>query len=214
MKPTAALHPRKRRHRQLLQKLAELPEAEQTYIGTLAALIAHGGSDSFLADWATVWGPKIRSVADALAGEISSSQEATTFLFGQAASVQAQAAPTTRRDNIYRHPPQDTRVEIKVGSIHSVKGETHTATLVLDTFYFDHHLSTLKPWLLGAKSGGGAGKKRILSRLRQHYVAMTRPSHLLCLAMREDCLTESDIDQLKTLGWRVARVQNAGSEWL
>jgi DNA helicase-2/ATP-dependent DNA helicase PcrA len=43
---------------------------------------------------------------------------------------------------------------------------------------------------------------------------MTRPSHLLCLAMREDCLTESDIDQLKTLGWRVARVQNAGSEWL
>jgi DNA helicase-2/ATP-dependent DNA helicase PcrA len=215
MKPTAALYPRKRRHRQLLQKLAELPEAGRTYIGAVAALIAPGGSDSFLADWPAVWGPKIRSVADELAGEIIASEEATTFLFGQAASAEAQAAaPTTRRDNIYRHPPRDTRVEIKVGSIHSVKGETHTATLVLDTFYFDHHLSTLKPWLLGAKSGGGTGKKRILSRLRQHYVAMTRPSHLLCLAMREDCLTESDINQLKALGWRVARVQNAGREWL
>ena len=42
----------------------------------------------------------------------------------------------------------------------------------------------------------------------------TRPSHLLCLAMREECLTESDRDQLKTLGWRVARVQHAGDEWL
>jgi DNA helicase II / ATP-dependent DNA helicase PcrA len=214
MKPTAALHPRKRRHRQLLQKLAELPEAEQTYIGTVATLIAHGGSDSFLADWPTVWGPKIQTVADALVGEAIHSHEATTFLFGQPASTDPQAVPTSRRDNIYRHPPQDTKVEIKVGSIHAVKGETHTATLVLDTFFVKHHLLMLKPWLLGAKSGGGFEKKTLLSRLRQHYVAMTRPSHLLCLAMREDCLTESDIDQLKTLGWRVARVQNAGSEWL
>lgn len=214
LKPTASLHPRKRRHRQLLQKLAELPEAERTYIETAAALVGHGGSDSFLADWPTVWGPKIRSVADALAGEIIASQEATTFLFGQAASAEAQVAPTSRSDNIYRHPPLDTRVEIKVGSIHSVKGETHTATLVLDTFYVKHHLLMLKPWLLGAKLGAGSANKTLLSRLRQHYVAMTRPSHLLCLAMREDCLTESDIDQLKSLGWRVARVQNAGKEWL
>lgn len=214
LKPTAGLHPRKRRHRQLLQRLAELPEAERTYIEIVAALVGHGGSDSFLADWPTAWGPKIRNVADALAGEIIASREATTFLFGQAASVEAQAAPTSRRDNIYRHPPQDTKVEIKVGSIHSVKGETHTATLVLDTFYVKHHLLMLKPWLLGAKSGGGSEKKTLLSRLRQHYVAMTRPSHLLCLAMREDYLTKSDMDQLKTLGWRVARVQNDGNEWL
>ena len=214
MKPTAALHARKRRHRQLLQKLAELPEAEKAYIETVAELIAHGGSDSFLADWPTVWGPKIQTVADALAGEAIHPPEATTFLFGQPPSADPQTIPMTRRDNIYRHPPQDTKVEIKVGSIHSVKGETHIATLVMDTFYKKHHLLMLKPWLLGAKSGGGSENKTLLSRLRQHYVAMTRPSHLLCLAMREDCLTESDINQLKTLGWRVARVQNAGNEWL
>lgn len=102
---------------------------------------------------------------------------------------------------------------MRVGSIHSVKGETHSATLVLDTFYRKHHLTMLKPWLLG-KQSGGSGSKTLLSRLRQHYVAMTRPSHLLCLAMREDCLSETDLAELKNRGWRVARVQTGGFEWL
>jgi hypothetical protein len=103
-------------------------------------------------------------------------------------------------------------VHIRLGSIHSVKGETHTATLVLDTFFHAHHLNELKPWLLGARSGGlkvkakGAPQlesARLLGRLKLHYVAMTRPSHLLCVAMRKDAFTDDELGVLKGRGWSV-----------
>ncbi|BBB11679.1 UvrD/REP helicase [Sphingopyxis sp. FD7] len=93
-----------------------------------------------------------------------------------------------------------------------MKGESHTATLVLDSFYFAHHLSELKPWLLGAKAGGsrlnGRGNvvtegSRMLGRLRLHYVAMTRPTHLLCLAMRKDVFAAGELDILTGRGWMV-----------
>ena len=96
---------------------------------------------------------------------------------------------------------------MRLGSIHSVKGETHTATLVLESFYHSHHLSELKPWLLGTRSGGLKGGKlegnRMLGRLKLHYVAMTRPSHVLCMAMRKDALTEEELAVLLTRGWQI-----------
>jgi hypothetical protein len=85
---------------------------------------------------------------------------------------------------------------------------------VLDTFFHNHHLATLRPWLVGKKSGGCSEKTRNVSRLKQHYVAMTRPSHLLCLAMREDCLMNGDISEIKERGWRTARVTTDGVVWL
>jgi DNA helicase II / ATP-dependent DNA helicase PcrA len=97
---------------------------------------------------------------------------------------------------------------VRLGSIHSVKGETHTATLVLESFYHDHHLRELKPWLPGVRSGGftkGNTLERplLLGRLRLHYVAMTRPSHLLCIAMRKDAFDDPEIATLKARGWQV-----------
>jgi PEP-CTERM motif len=65
-------------------------------------------------------------------------------------------------------------------------------TLVLDTFFKKHHLSELKPWLIGTKSGEASGSALLQSRLRLHYVAMTRPANLLCLAMRNDALSDND----------------------
>jgi hypothetical protein len=95
-----------------------------------------------------------------------------------------------------------------------VKGETHTATLVLETFYHTHHLKTLKPWLLGDRSGGNGASAALQRRLKLHYVAMTRPARLLCLALREDSLNAAEIMKLMERGWRVARVRPDGSEWL
>ena len=81
-----------------------------------------------------------------------------------------------------------------------------------DSFYYAHHLSELKPWLLGYKAGGSTINKRgksvpegtrMLGRLKLHYVAMTRPTHLLCLAMRRDAFTEGELDILKARGWAI-----------
>ena len=73
-------------------------------------------------------------------------------------------------------------------------------------------MSELKPWLLGYKAGGSTINKRgksvpegtrMLGRLKLHYVAMTRPTHLLCLAMRRDAFTEGELDILKARGWAI-----------
>jgi len=101
-----------------------------------------------------------------------------------------------------------------VGSIHSVKGETHTATLVLETFWKDrsgrHNLELLLPWLNGTNSGGTQIGVQQQTRLKIHYVAMTRPSHLLCLAMKrstfendQGVLEQSMLDQIRNHGWQI-----------
>lgn len=38
---------------------------------------------------------------------------------------------------------------------------------------------------------------------------MSRPTHLLCLAMNSEGLLQSDIDELNNNGWEVVRVKGA-----
>ncbi|RLC47387.1 MAG: hypothetical protein DRH70_03470, partial [Candidatus Coatesbacteria bacterium] len=59
-------------------------------------------------------------------------------------------------------------------------------TLVLETFWYKHNLESLKERLMGERCNGSDldGTHREQSRLKLHYVAMTRPTHLLCLAMK------------------------------
>ena len=125
-----------------------------------------------------------------------------------AAAAQAAARP---HPNIYRHKVGNREAAIQIGSIHSVKGETHTGTLVLETFYYDYNLDSIKEWLLGTKIGAkaGASGKRVNSRLKLHYVAVTRPSHLVCLAMAQsafetaNALDHAKVAQLEAKGWKV-----------
>lgn len=195
--------------------LAGQPDVDRNYVEIVSALAAGGPSNAVPSDWSRVWAPRVKAVADILSGTTGDTAEATAFLSGLAEiGGGPQPSLTAQRDNVFRFPRQNPKVEVRVGSIHSVKGETHTATLVLDTYYRKHHLEALKPWLLGKKSGGGSENDTLFSRLRQHYVAMTRPSHLVCLAMREDCLSNVDVAALKDHGWRVARVKAEGPEWL
>jgi hypothetical protein len=215
LNPTANLSVRKRGHRYVREMLAGDAEADRNYVEIISALTADGVGNVVPSTWRNVWAPRVKAVAEILSGTSADSAEATAFL-----SIQAeiggctQPSSTAQRDNVFRFPSQSPKVEVRVGSIHSVKGETHTATLILDTYYRKHHLEALKPWLLGKKSGGGSENNALFSRLRQHYVAMTRPSHLVCMAMREDCLTNVDVAALQNRGWRVARVNAEVPEWL
>jgi hypothetical protein len=215
LSPTADLSARKRRHRYVREMLASQPDMDRNYVEIVSALTADGSDNAVSINWRNVWAPRVRAVAEILSGTSVDSAEATAFLSDQAEiEGRTQPSSTAQRDNVFRFPRQSPKVEVRVGSIHSVKGETHTATLILDTYYRKHHLEALKPWLLGRKSGGGSENNTLLSRLRQHYVAMTRPSHLVCLAMREDCLSNGDVAALKDRGWRAARVNAGVPEWL
>lgn len=207
--PHGTAQSRRSPHRNLLEILSE-GAGDSTYKELLETVLAVQGK--FQADsWAIVL-PRIASIALRLSGAAALNQEANEFLaFPNLLLEDAEtleAAPSNQ--NCYSHPPNDAKVHIHLGSIHSVKGETHTATLVLDSYYFDHYLSVLKPWILGERAGGMKVKSRgkpefegprLLGRLKLHYVAMTRPSHLLCLAMRKDAFDAEELDRLRGRGW-------------
>lgn len=212
--PTIDLAIRRRPHRYVLQLLASTPETKGSYLQAISYFAIDGISPSS-EEWIQEWRPRIWGIVKAICGTCSDTESTRAFLAWQAPfqSVGGAATPE-RRDNIFKHPTTDPKVRIQVGSIHSVKGETHSATLVLETFYHGHQLKTLKPWLLGQRAGRGSEGVRNVSRLKQHYVAMTRATHLLCLALRRDAVDTAEIDILKARSWRVAQIGASGIDWL
>lgn len=108
--------------------------------------------------------------------------------------------------NEFVYQENDREIKIKLGSIHSVKGQTHLATLVFDTFWYDNNLVCLKDWLKGTNIGGMRQGKRNLTRLKCHYVAMTRPTDLLCMAIKKSNITDSDVVELVKAGWQIEEV--------
>jgi DNA helicase-2/ATP-dependent DNA helicase PcrA len=100
-------------------------------------------------------------------------------------------------------------VDIKLGSIHSSKEQTHTATLVLETFNYEHTIASLLPWAARQNSHGATRLgKRTTQRLLAMYVAMTHPTHLLCLAISSRALGEGEAFeascvQLREQGWDI-----------
>ena len=87
-------------------------------------------------------------------------------------------APVAEHGNIYH----GDKIDIEVATVHSVKGETHAATLYLETFYDRHHESDR----LSEQFKGIAytrADKKVLSSLRVIYVGMSRPRYLLCVAI-------------------------------
>lgn len=211
--PLADLANRRRKHRHILELLAEKPDVRASYLELVAAL-AIEGYDPDASEWDGKWSSAITGIAEAIESASPCSQDVRSFLeWPVPDDGDQQTGRSWPRDNVFRYPSFEPKVQIRVGSIHSVKGQTHTGTLVLDTYFHGHHLATLKPWLLGQKSGKENERVRNLSRLKQHYVAMTRPSHLLCLAIREDAFREDELNQLKSTRWRVIRVTDPPLEW-
>jgi hypothetical protein len=188
-------------------------EARSDYLALQEIVLTHQG-DISPAVWAAAARAHVEAVVRQLSGAAALGGDVTAFLAAPdpQAIAEGEAVIVARTDNLFAYPPDAPQVRIRLGSIHSVQGETHTATLVLDSFYYNHHLSELKPWLLGIKVGGSATNKkgdrvfegtRVLGRLKLHYVAMTRPTHLLCLAMRKDAFGDGELDTLAGRGWSI-----------
>ncbi|GKV68954.1 DNA helicase [Sporosarcina sp. NCCP-2716] len=105
--------------------------------------------------------------------------------------------------NVFTFSEDETDVSIEISSIHGVKGETHTATLYLETFYFDYDIKRIIEYLKGQHTKTTA--KRKLQNLKMTYVGMTRPSHLLCIAIREETIDGHE-EELKAAGWEIEYV--------
>ncbi len=108
----------------------------------------------------------------------------STFLTDTTSAIQAQQEPK----QIYVY--QD--IQVVFDTIHGVKGETHTATLYLETFYDTFDIGNKILDFIASN----VNKKKSLrtkvsykayqNKLPFAYVAMSRPTHFLCLAVHND----------------------------
>ena len=92
------------------------------------------------------------------------------------------------------------KINIKFGSIHSSKGRTHLATLVVETKYYEDNLSSTLPWLSGKRPKLGVRNRK---RLKCHYVAMTRAKGLLCLVIPSKSVNDQARKELENFGWNL-----------
>lgn len=99
---------------------------------------------------------------------------------------------------------------IDVSSVHAVKSETHTATLLLETFYNGYDMHRILPHLKGQEATGREAK-RIKESLKVAFVACSRPTHLLAVAIHAETtgfrnttrlLTHNDLSELAGL-WEI-----------
>jgi hypothetical protein len=144
---------RMRKHRYVLQLLEDDDEAPTAY----TSLVRNLAVDRIALTedrWRDEFRPVIERVVETITGAAPTGQEVSDFLEWRNDAPAAAGGHAERTaDNIFRYPQNDPVLSVRMGSIHGVKGETHTATLVLETFYRRHHLRMLKAWLTGERSG-------------------------------------------------------------
>ena len=110
-------------------------------------------------------------------------------------------------------------IQIKLGSIHSVKGQTHCATMYLETDY--HNSETVKlnveiiketrkrqqvlgnnPLFFQEQNFSHLNKARSNETLKMMYVGFSRPTNLLCFAVRKEKV-ENELEKYKASGWHI-----------
>ena len=217
---TETLKRKARTHRAVVEALA----AERTALASYRQLLR-----AFLIEWAPLkedsWATYQKDflrVACTLCEGHTDADKAGIFLAWPDDDASLAAVPAASSNdagpNIYRVTQGTKTLDIRLGSIHSVKGQTHLATLLLNTYWHDHSSKQMVPWFLGKQLNGAGAGKRDTQRLLQTYVAMTRPGHLLCLAIPRSALGGGDgidrnIQTLKGKGWRVAEIVHGLVQW-
>ena len=102
--------------------------------------------------------------------------------------------------NVYKNE----NAEIEIATIHSVKGETHIATLYMETAYKNKCESQrIGDQLCGIPYQGR--QEVTLMTLRMAYVAMSRPKYLLCFAIQKSNFQLLQRDKLSTL-WDIIEI--------
>lgn len=102
------------------------------------------------------------------------------------------------------------KFQIDIATIHSVKGETHTGTLYLETFYYGYETNKgcFKDHLMKKEDRSKSFNARLKETLKMAYVGMSRPTHLLCVAIHKSSLSNfvQDKQDLVNAGWEVEEV--------
>lgn len=107
---------------------------------------------------------------------------------------------------------------VELSTIHGVKGQTHDATLVLETRSYCYDMEAMLPYFVGQLPSEEQPNHKLPEAphatrkfkpnkrfMRQLYVAMSRPRHLLCLAVHSDRFRDHEKD-MQEKGWEIVRL--------
>jgi DNA helicase-2/ATP-dependent DNA helicase PcrA len=98
-------------------------------------------------------------------------------------------------------------ISVEIATVHTSKGQTHTGTLYLESFYQKNHgggnyeSERLAPQIKGLPMASGAHKFAIQST-KMAYVGFSRPTHLLGFAVHKDRF-DSKLSDIDTNIWKV-----------
>lgn len=105
---------------------------------------------------------------------------------------------------------QGRSLQLGLGTVAGMKGETHSASLVLESY---GGISRKFDVALGLEYIAGVSSKALAklpktqqAQMRNLYVAMSRPTGLLCLAANESRVPQKVRDALAGKGWHIATV--------
>lgn len=131
--------------------------------------------------------------------DLSITNETKTFLGDDFVNINIISACTTTIEN------SDTEIKVDIGTVHSAKGQTHCATMYVETAYQRPTYESEKviktdsnPFLQQEHKCNGIYDRQALKMI---YVGFSRPTHLLCFA----CLKKNiiDINRYERAGWEV-----------
>jgi len=117
---------------------------------------------------------------------------------------------------------ENKEIKIKTSSVHAVKGQTHCATMYIESSYFNYETEKVKVVskkatktkaeqvlpnpLFNEYHSYRVGKdSRAKEALKMMYVGFSRPTHLLCFAVLEENV-KNDIDKIEKAGWIIVDV--------
>jgi len=92
---------------------------------------------------------------------------------------------STDKNNVYKTSINGNKVSIPIDTVHGVKGETHTATLYLETKYYKNSIKYFYKELINQKNSKESDSKRKNQALKIAHVAFSRPTHLLCISLHK-----------------------------
>jgi len=127
--------------------------------------------------------------------------DVTFFL--DSAAVDLQPMPV-KNPNVFI---SDEGIEVKVGTVHSVKGETHRATLYLDTFNYTLDSERLLPFFKGEYPKSDRKKSRHIQNLKIAHVALSRPTDLAAFACVKANIADHE-DALRDNGWVIKEIND------
>lgn len=125
-------------------------------------------------------------------------------------------------ESVNTHESTEQHIPIEICSVHSIKGQTHCATMYVETAYHDYETQKLiikskketknkpaefynNPLLKKKHNYKDDSCPRAKETIKMMYVGFSRPTHLLCFAVFRDNLTNEQLSYFKSndSGWSV-----------